>query len=610
MGKKLLVMVASCLFSSVVFAQINWEITNRFPLVSERAFTAIVEEVGAGATDIEQQLTQVDYRNKVRHLDGSSAWSAKNQRYDASQLLSPDANIRARSTLGSQECVWTLTDDETKAILEKSGACDSGPSFPVRIGKSYEIKAQRIADLVSLSTKVMPKRWLVIALGDSFTSGEGNPDYPTVIKEKFSNQPPHDWAVDSKYSASAIVKASAKWFDTDCHRSILSWPAIYALRKALTQSDTVVQFASFACSGGEIIDGFILPQRNPPGRMGPEVGGADTRLAKSQQRMLAELLCDNQQLSSVSKEFEPILAPYLQKYKSLYAKATLWDCQQPVRPDEVFVQFGGNDALFAGIVKYVFQPAPLTYRGFGGWFIGSGVNFGLYKVTAPVTPQQAQMFIDLLPSAYAWLDRGLSVLGIESKQLPIRMLQYPDPTRSALPEADHPAEFLSCNLRTRDANQPIQSLIADQLSVLRHGSAFAGASGARLVEVRTSYIPSLRLAQSKAANAFKWELPDASPAFVGRGLCAGSLECDMAGEKCPNADRVRWGFWQASDKYVASKLSPAWEQMSDFKAYDVERKRGIRYANDALLSSARLAPGGKRLRTLCKTHALARVVHH
>lgn len=564
--------------------------------MSERAFKAIVQELGAGASDIEGRLTQVEYRNKVQHLDGFSAWSSKDQRYDSTRLLSPMANLRARTELGTGECTWTLTNKATAAQSIEMGPCDASPSIPVEIGHTYELQAQRTSDLQSLSTQVAPRRWLVVALGDSFTSGEGNPDYPAVVKKTFEKQPPHDWGLDSKYNAGAIVKASARWLDTDCHRSLLSWPALYALRMALTQPDTVVQFASFACSGGEIIDGFLLPQRNPPGGMGPDVGGGDWHLGKSQQKMLAELLCHGQRLTATPRDFESELSPYLEKYKKLYAKANLWRCAQPVRPDEVFLQFGGNDGMFAGIVKYVFQPAPLRFRGLGGWFVGSGVNFGLYKATAPVSPQQAQEFISLLPRAYAWLDRGLRVLGIESSKMPVRLLQYPDPTRSDLPETDQFDELASCNSRTRDANQPIQSLIAGQLSVLRHGSAFYGASASRLVEVRNTYIPALRASQFTAATAHNWGLSDASPVFRGRGICAGSLECDRAGEHCPNADRVRWAFWLAEDEFVASKLSPAWVQMSDFVAYDLERKRGMRYANDALLTSARLAPGGKRLR--------------
>lgn len=596
MNKKHWLAVICYGLSSSLYAQIDWEIENRFPLLSERAFKSIVQEVGVNRSGLEERLTQVDYRTKVKHLDGSSAWSEKRQQHDGTQLLTYKANVRARTQLGSVECIWTLANLATSAQSVAAGPCDVSPAIAVETGQTYNLTAQRVSDSHSVSVRIAPRSWLVVALGDSFASGEGNPDYPAVIKERFERQPPHDWGVDAGYTAGAIVKASAQWMDTDCHRSILSWPALYALSKAISRPDTVVQFASFACSGAEVIDGFLLPQRNPPGRMGPDVGGSDWHLAKSQQKMLAEFLCQGQQLTPTSRDFEPELLPYLEKYKKLYAKANLWRCAQPMKPDEVFIQFGGNDAMFAGVVKYVFQPQPLRYRGFGGWFLGSGVNFGLYKAAAPVSPQQAQTFVDLLPRAYPWLAAGLRVLNIDASGMPVRLLQYPDPTRSGLPEAQHAAELSSCSLRTRDANRPIQSLIAGELSIMRHDSAFSGVSANRLVEVQNTYIPALRTAQANAAAAHKWELLDTSPLFKGYGLCAGSLECDVAGEQCLNADRVRWAFWPAESEFVAAKLSPPWQQMSDFRAYDLQRKRGVRYANDAMLTSARLAIGGKRLR--------------
>jgi hypothetical protein len=41
----------------------------------------------------------------------------------------------------------------------------------------------------------------------------------------------------------------------------LSWPTIAALHEALNNKHSVVQFASFACSGAEAYDGLITPQK-------------------------------------------------------------------------------------------------------------------------------------------------------------------------------------------------------------------------------------------------------------------------------------------------------------------------------------------------------------
>ena len=56
----------------------------------------------------------------------------------------------------------------------------------------------------------------------------------------------------------------AEWWDTACHRSLLSWQSLYAMKKAVMNLGQVVRFASFACSGAEVYDGFFRAQLSPP----------------------------------------------------------------------------------------------------------------------------------------------------------------------------------------------------------------------------------------------------------------------------------------------------------------------------------------------------------
>lgn len=601
MSKTWLLVLACSAFTSLAQAQVKWEVVNRFPVLSEGAFQRLLAEVGPDGSSIESRLTQVDFRTKVRHLDPKepSAWSEAKNQYDVERLLSPKVVVVATTSLGTSECAWTLAGPRTET---KNGPCNK-VRFSVELGTSYSLQAVRLSDSQSQSTSVLARRRLIVAVGDSFTSGEGNPDYPAQVKKTFRNQPPHDWATDSKYPASALRVQSAQWLDTDCHRSLLAWPALYAMRQALSQPDVVVQFASFACSGAEVLDGFLLPQRNPPGRIGVELKNNISWLKRSQQEALAGLLCHGQPPIRRIVALGEGLEVYMERYGKSNVKVQLHSCVQPATPDEVLVQFGGNDTSFAGVVKYVFQPQPLKYRGgLFALFLESGVNFGLYKALAPVPPAEAAGFIANLPKLYALLDQGLKEIGIDGARVPVRLLMYPDPAKSARPASDPQAELASCNLRTRDANRPMQSLIAGGLSILKHESALSGANSTRLLEVQATYITALRDMQREAAPK-QWKLEDSEPAFEGSGLCAGSLECEALGDKCPNGDRVRWGYWTNDDtcgkekkeKCVFAPATSAWAQMSDFAAYDLERKRGMRYANDALLTSARLEGGRVRL---------------
>lgn len=586
--------------AAAVHAEMRWEVVNRFPLLHEDKFKAVARLAGSEPVGLEARLTQLDYRNGVGHLAGKSAWDESKGRYDATLLLTEKANVVARTGWSGVQCNWTLTDPGGQVAFSEASPCEQSPAMPVVLGMTYELRATRVDDGRADSTAVKPRKHLVLALGDSFTSGEGNPDYPAVFKEEYTKQPPHDWAVDKAYPARSILVSSAQWLDTDCHRSLLSWPALYALRKALVQKDTVVQFASFACSGAEVIDGFLLRQRNPPGRIGLELGGKDWFARESQQKQLATLLCGAQSLRPKPVALDEALKPYLEKYGNLYAKAIVWSCASPKQADEVLVQFGGNDTSFGGVVKYIFQPQQIDYRGGPlGWFLGSGVNFGLYKALTPVEPTVAASYAQHLPRLYSLLTKGLSEVGIDAAKVPVRMVLYPDPTTSTMPEAEQSAELVSCNRRTRDGNRPMQSLIAGQLGIFKHDSALAGANMERLAKVKTTYIPELRSQQRVAAEAQGWKVTDAQPSMIDAGLCAGSLECERLGAGCPNGDRVRWAYWDASkpahQEYIYAPNTPPWEQISHFRPYDLERKRGIRYANDAMLTSARAQGTGIRL---------------
>ena len=98
---------------------------------------------------------------------------------------------------------------------------------------------------------------LIVGLGDSFASGEGNPDYPTVFYDKKSVN--DEWFMSENID---VVDKSVEWWDRTCHRSLLSWQSLYALRESMVDNHRVIKFASFACSGAEIYDGFLIHRRS------------------------------------------------------------------------------------------------------------------------------------------------------------------------------------------------------------------------------------------------------------------------------------------------------------------------------------------------------------
>lgn len=110
---------------------------------------------------------------------------------------------------------------------------------------------------------------LIVSLGDSYGSGEGNPDRPAQVG----------------WSPFKTVFAPAVWQDRRCHRSAYAGPAQAALEIERADAHTSVTFVSFACSGatidtpyfggGDPLDPYAPADRNKPigtGVLGPYQG--------------------------------------------------------------------------------------------------------------------------------------------------------------------------------------------------------------------------------------------------------------------------------------------------------------------------------------------------
>jgi hypothetical protein len=85
----------------------------------------------------------------------------------------------------------------------------------------------------SARASVTLKDLLIVSIGDSFASGEGNPDK--------SRQDP----------------GGVKWVDERCHRSEWAGPARAALIIERADPKTAVTFISFACTGASIKEGLL-----------------------------------------------------------------------------------------------------------------------------------------------------------------------------------------------------------------------------------------------------------------------------------------------------------------------------------------------------------------
>ncbi len=576
-------------------AQLDWEVVNRFPLFSEASDFEAVKAKWATSGLASETVDSPEFTGRLRTTlpIRRTAWDARTGTYNASVLFRSRHEIRVWvSGVGPGiQCTFVLSGEVTMRSL-----CAEGVKASVGARKPFSVVATPEGiEALQLNVPAIRER-LIVAVGDSFASGEGNPDYPTIFHSRRASL---HWYIEK--NPSRLIKAGAQWWDEACHRSLLSWPALTALSQAIANPREVVQFASLACSGAEAYDGFLRAQVDPPGtglahlRSGSifkRDGGAGYGIPSSsefgentvqgqrhkagwlplsQQHALAHLLCVDAPPKRVKVLSEPAVQPGVTGQQTYFGNVDLFGCSGKRREvDQLLLSIGGNDVGFSGIVKWMITP-PTARNAFNEFFLRLARNH-----MQVLEPAQVSAGLRLLPDIYGVVGAVLKEHGIDPSR--ITLLQYPDPTEGAV-------NLKQCNSRTREGNAPMQGLVKEKI----YRSTFLfGINETEFNELKASFLEPLRKIQFDAAKRLGWRIVDSQKALTlagghTRGYCGVSEACKDG--QCPSGDRVRWWIRPAYSD------TPRLEYLTEFDTYDPTRVRGFRYGVDALLASA--APAGK-----------------
>ena len=219
--------------------------------------------------------------------------------------------------------------------------------------------------------KVVVKDLLVVGMGDSFASGEGNPDVPV----RFSRDRSADYGTRSAdrdltgYPArigpwkqigdKAFIQENARWTDQGCHRSLYSHQLRAALQLGLEDDHRAVTYVGVACSGSEVTFGLFLQYAGNEWVPNPT--------DRSQISAIASAQCD---------EHEAPMQDLPEAYHmdgtipELKGGLVLRKCD-PINArkiDLMFVSVGGNDVGFSRLLANSVLADESTLRKLGGWF--------------------------------------------------------------------------------------------------------------------------------------------------------------------------------------------------------------------------------------------------
>jgi lysophospholipase L1-like esterase len=276
--------------------QIAWEVKNRFRLFrNERDFERqLAAHRGDGLLAAEERLARAsDGRGWARELIGqlcldpggsvteSCVRDGKRENY-----LSP-ADHRVGAVIADAPphaaCTWEFDDGDTppqKITL----ACEEEVRLRVRYGRSTRAAVELIlpdGTVRQAATEIAVRDVLIVGMGDSIASGEGNPDRPIALSDdgfcfrRFLAGGSGDYFrpgragfrgdktcdVPTPKADSDWSRHRAGWLSPACHRSLYSYQTRTALALAVEHPHLAVTFVPFGCTGATLADGMLGPQR-------------------------------------------------------------------------------------------------------------------------------------------------------------------------------------------------------------------------------------------------------------------------------------------------------------------------------------------------------------
>ena len=336
---------------------IDWEVANRFRLFAvQEDFDAQVSAFRAirhkSVFELEQELAKgrgsrgwAAGVHRLCYDDGSGRVLSKCRRDGVEEdYLSPrDVRVKLTARLpanfGSGTCTWTIgTGTSGRTIANQDCAATVYERVPTQQATTIAVVAQsQSGATLQSNTMIETRDVLIVGLGDSTASGEGNPIEPVALNDigfcfrRVLGTDRSRFFLPGRAKANVVADcplpgdvgdqrdaweaANARWLFAPCHLSLYSYQARAALALAIENPTISVTYYPMACTGATIRDGLLGGQA---ARERPKRGGRPFP-------------------ARVSGQIEQ-LSSYLQAGSNSR------------RPDLIFLTVGGNDLEFSGLV--------------------------------------------------------------------------------------------------------------------------------------------------------------------------------------------------------------------------------------------------------------------
>ena len=277
--------------------KIEWQVSNRFRLFSDarffkmhetawRQYLLYVDQQNMASDERDSYVARtsvvgaehvlndryIAFTNILRDNFDWRGWAARGQAalcYDGKKrthsacggidaYLNPQSHAiemwisgEGASVPATAVCEWRIDGN----LVAQTSCAErvSGPGIELPYPGGAEISVNVVGE-PPIITEARVRDLLIAGMGDSFASGEGNPNVPVAFAEqrRFRNMYP-----ERKQNNAG---GSAVWTDELCHRSLYGQLLRAALQIAVENPQASVTFLDYSCSGASIDAGILGPQ--------------------------------------------------------------------------------------------------------------------------------------------------------------------------------------------------------------------------------------------------------------------------------------------------------------------------------------------------------------
>lgn len=536
---------------------IEWRVENPFRLFKDPSLTDVHREVYESLTDAErlEPVLSAEHRLMDLYPHGwaeaafrQTCWQVDSASYGScgdDPYVSPTSHgVLVGLDQGNAPegaCDWTMVPLDApggtpEGHVHASCAATVQLKVPYPAGAHVSV-AQEGAPVAETTIKVDDV--FIVAMGDSYGSGEGNPDQPVEFSRDrsldYGSAPGGDPLVGyparvgdwQDLGDAGFLDSGPRWLSQACHRSLYAYSTRVALQLALEDPHRAVTYANFACAGAEVLWGLMLAYK------GTE--WAPDQPDRPQISAVARAQCGATEPRETNYQFTYSLNGLIPELENIVLATCPRGKARPI--DLLLVSIGGNDVGFSRLVANTVLASKSTLRMLGGWM-------GEVEDASDLVAQ-----IPSLELRYKALNRALHMhLQIPWDQSDrIVLTAYPvlavqENGRDVCPEgATGMTVFPEFNLSNDKAQE-----------------------GEKAGEV-------LNRAMRNVARAFSWTFVESHRAeFAGHGICAQRQEDSENAADELRIPRLIEGAW--------TPFNPA-----DFRPYS-PRRRWYRTPNDAFLT--------------------------